>query len=362
MQKEIPISEAVRYNTSLYQTPYNWSSKYAGLLIDNGLPKIIKNQFLNMLSVFSRTDIKSIDDIKRTQILRLDSDQINNNAEKAVKSLIRASAFLQFRCGVFDIKELPYELMMLPIAFCLVEDKVWNDIKAINKIEYWYWSCLMGGAYRERQNEQCIKDVRALYKWVKNETENPFENFAQKVLKEPGYSDKSLLLMKDDTHEVQTAIRKALLEYILSQEPKDFIYENIRLSAWSVGSEKTFDFEDKTQILKLNDHHIFPLKNATKIGQSSKEIRGDKKHILNSPLNRTFISEASNSKISSLDPANYFNYVSKVAQFGHCVPKDIKGIYQQNEVDFNKIYENFLELRFNELEKTLVLELDKLKS
>lgn len=361
LQQNVILNESI--TNSLNQIPQNWYPKYIGLTTDNELTKIVKNQFLNILSIFSCVNYGNIDSIKgecikKPQILSLSFDQINKNTEKAIKSLIRACAFLQLRCGIVNVKELPYELMVLPIAYSLIDDNKWNDKKAIDKVEYWYWSCIFGGAYRERQNEQCISDVKNLFKWIDNDIENPFEKYAQKVLNEPGYSDEKVLLMQDDTHDVQNAIRKSLLQYILSQEPKDFIYDNLYLSAWKVGSESSFSFNCNTQTIKIEDHHIYPLKGSTKIGQSSRELRSNKKHILNSPLNRTYISSVSNIQISDMKPEQYFNYVSKVSQFGHCIPNIVE---EKAIIDDFKFYYKILDLRYKEIYKMLLLELDKLK-
>ncbi|HAS92081.1 MAG TPA: hypothetical protein DCS12_07580 [Clostridiales bacterium] len=365
LNKHLKINNALFYNNKFSLPRNEWFPSYVGLINESELSKTVKDQFLNMLSIFSNTtnvdNIKS-DLIKSVKILELNTEQINKNAEKTINSLIRASAFLQIRCGIFEIKELQYELMLLPIAYCLTDEKIWANRKAINKIEYWYWSCLMGGAYRERQNEQCIKDIKALYKWVKGKGVNPFENYEKVVLNDPGYSDKNVLLMKDEMHEVPKAIRKALMQYILSNEPQDFIYEKIDLSAWKVGAQESCDFNGRIEILKLNDHHIFPLRNATKIGQSSKDIRKNSKHILNSPLNRTYISSKSNSDISDLKPEDYFQYVSKVAQFGHCIPDQDIEIYKNNTIKESELYESILKDRFDKIYSVLVLELNNLKS
>ena len=365
LQKDIKISDAV--SSSMHEAPIDWYAKYVGLIYDNELTKIVKNQFLNMLSIFSFTDDGDVDDIKgdrikRPQILSLSFEQINSNTEKTIKSLIRACAFLQLRCGIINIKELPYELMILPIAYCLIDDNKWNDKKSIDKIEYWYWSCLFGGAYRERQNEQCIRDIKNLYKWINMKIDNPFESYSEKVLNEPGYSDEQILLMKDNTHDIQSAMRKAILQYILSQEPKDFIHDSLYITAWKVGAEINFSFGENNQIIRLEDHHICPLSGATKIGQSSKDLRNDKMHILNSPLNRTYISSVSNSKINDMKPEEYFKYVSNVSQYGHCIPTPIKQYMKKLDGDQDdKFYSNFLKNRYSEILKVLVMELDKLK-
>lgn len=364
LKEEIILNNAILNN--LHEKPTKWFPEYVGLTNDNELSKIVKSQFLNMLSIFSYLTYGNVDEIKndlvkKNIILKLTAEQINNNTQFAIKSLIRASAFLQMRCGISTITELPYELMILPIAYILADDNKWEDNKVLNKIEYWYWTCLFGGAYRERQNEQSIKDVKFLYKWTNGEIGNPFENYNQKCLKDPGYSDINLLLMKDETHEeIQSSIKKALMQYILSQEPRDFIFKDLYLTAYKIGSQECFDFEGNEQFIKAQLHHIIPLKNATDIGQSSKEIRNNKKHILNSPLNTTLISMNSNLQISDMKPEDYFKYVSEVAIFGHCIPVNYRQVFDEDEND-EKIYEKLLEYRFNEINKTLIMELDKLK-
>ncbi|CAG7840375.1 DUF262 domain-containing protein [Clostridium haemolyticum] len=366
LQDELSLSDAIK--SDLREIPNQWYPKYIKLINDNELTKIIKNQFLNMLGIFSSSDYGEVADIriehiKKNKILKLSAEEINLNTEKSVKSIIRATAFLQLRCGVIDIKDIPYETMIIPIAYCLADDIIWTDKKSLDKIEYWYWACLFGGAYRERQNDQCIKDIKNLYNWIFGEWENPFECYSQKVLNEIGYSDKNLLLLKDDTHKIQNAIKKALLQYILSQEPKDFIYESLYLSAWKVGSEVSFNFGNINQLIRLENHHIYPLSNATKIGQSSKKIRSNKNHLLNSPLNRTYISSVSNGKINDMKPEDYFEYVSHVAQYGHCIATPIKEKFQKFDLESDEeFYERVLKDRYNEIYKSLVIELDKLQS
>ncbi|MBE6063824.1 DUF262 domain-containing protein [Clostridium cochlearium] len=365
LQDKLIINDAIKNN--MKNDIDAWYPKYINLINDNELTKVVKSQFLNILSIFSysydkNVDYIKIDHIKRNKILNLTSEDINCNTEKAIKSLIRAAAFLQLRCGIIDVKELPYELMILPIAYCLINDDIWNDKKSINKIEYWYWTCIFSGAYRERQNEQCIKDIKNLFKWIKGNINNPYEHYNEKVLDEPGYSDKGILLMKDETHELQNAIRKALLQYILSKEPRDFIYDELYLSAWKVGAEESFKFDDSNQQIKLEDHHIYPLGNATKIGQSSKQLRSQKKHILNSPLNRTYISSSANKKINDMNPEKYLNYVSKVAQYGHFIPTPIEDYFDNYNEKQEEDYERILEDRYNQIRSALVMELDELKS
>jgi len=202
--------------------PTEWYPKNMDTVDDNDISKFFKNQYLNLLSIYSYFDYGNIQNlkteyIKRCKILDIEHDKINNNTEPVVKALIRACAFLQFRCGVINVKSIPYDLMVLPIAYVLLNDNYWNDKDIINKIEYWYWSALFGGAYREGQNEQCIKDIKELYLWITG-NDNPFKNWFNHILNDPGYSDEKVLLMDDENHDIPSSIHTGILQYILSQQ------------------------------------------------------------------------------------------------------------------------------------------------
>ncbi|MBO3273601.1 hypothetical protein, partial [Hymenobacter defluvii] len=78
----------------------------------------------------------------------------------------KAFAFLHIRCGIEKVSSLSYELMLLPIAYAVANDNFWLSSSHIDKIEYWYWSSLFSGSYREKQNGRCIEDVQQLYQWL----------------------------------------------------------------------------------------------------------------------------------------------------------------------------------------------------
>ena len=120
------------------------------------------------------------------------------------------------------------------------------------------------------------------------------------------------LLLKDEDHPVTSAMRNAILQYVLSKQPKDFLpLHEVRLNTWDIANKKYFEYKGKPQPLEIQDHHIYPLGSATTIGESSRTIRSDKKHILNSPLNRTYISSLANKLIRDKSPEEYLKYISK---------------------------------------------------
>ncbi|KGN00090.1 hypothetical protein Z969_10155 [Clostridium novyi A str. 4570] len=348
----------------------DWNARRMDVLKDNELCNFIKNQYLNLLSIFSYLNYESdvenirIEHIKKDKHLNLDSKQINENTEITIRSLIRAFAFLQYRCGIVKIDDLSYELMILPIAYILRNDSFWNDKKVISKIEYWYWTSLFGGAYRERPNEQCIEDIKKLYNWIVYDN-NSFIEREKRVLNVEGYSDYNTLIFNTEEKKIPKAIYKGILQYVLSKQPKDFINDDIYLNAWEIayGKEYYFNIKGKSMKILIQDHHICPLSNATKIGESSKKLRNKKGHILNTPLNRTYISSIANGLISDKKPEEYFKYVSQMAKYGHCIPSPIEEKYKvmENE-DENKYYERIAKQRYDEIKRDLELELEKLRS
>lgn len=356
--------------------PNVWNASTFDTVIDNKVDGSFKDNYLNLLSILSNTnygfrnkqeDERDINDIKlemikRPAILDLSYEQINNKTQQVVKAIKRAYAFLHFRCGVISVKNIQYKLMVLPIAYIFSNDEMWNDKEKLDKIEYWYWTMLFSGGYRERQNDQCIKDIKNLYDYVTNGN-NHYKNRENRVLNDPGYSDQDLLLMKDEEMSIPSAIHNAILQYIISTQPRDFLENDIRLNAWDIAENKKIEINGKERDLRVQDHHICPLSQAASIGESTEKLRKDKSCILNSVLNRTYISEFANSHIRDKAPSEYFDYVSECSLWGHCIPTPVKDKFNINNYsNRDTYYKTILKERYNELRKTIVTELDKLRN
>jgi len=128
-----------------------FSAEYLGIIHAGNLVKSFKQEYLNILSLLSCSTNITTSSVGNAAALKLNSATINANTPEAVKALIRAIIFLHVRCGLLNLTNLQYQLMLLPIALMVKDDDVWNDVKKINKIEYWYWSSLFSGAYRENK-------------------------------------------------------------------------------------------------------------------------------------------------------------------------------------------------------------------
>ncbi|KML44390.1 DUF262 domain-containing protein [Cytobacillus firmus] len=365
LKKEITLSDGL-LDTIIGNKPKLWSPIVMGTLENNEISKAVKKQFLNLLSILShyfngQDEILKIDHIKKKKHLALNHIQIKENTNLTIKALIRTFAFLQFRCGVIKLSSLPYELMILPIASVLKDDQIWSNKFSLNKIEYWYWTSVFSGRYRERQNEQCIKDIVDLRSWLNN-GENKFKSWYASILNEPGYSSKEVLLLKDPNHEVPTAIRTCILQYIISRQPHDFLPNGsiLYLNSWDIAMEKEVNVSGNEFNLKVQDHHICPLYEVAKIGETTAKLRNEK-HILNSPLNRTYISSYANSKISSKSPSEYLTYVSNSSVRNHFIPTPFDEKYmKKNTESIEHYYDRLMSERYIKLVDGIKDELDKL--
>ncbi|WP_022850806.1 DUF262 domain-containing protein [Limisalsivibrio acetivorans] len=373
-QKDVRIPDAVGNGQLSSWVPNNFK-----LVIDNKIVREAKDHFLNILSLFTHSRkilfnannrVIKIDLLKNAKQLELDYEKINSNTKETVIALARAYAFLQLRCGITIIEKLPYKLMVVPIAYMLSFDEVWGEKKSIDKLEYWYWASLFSGAYREGQNEKCINDIYSLYEWISNKGENPFIGRLTNIFQDTRYSDLDTLLLKNEDS-VPKAIYSGILQYILSNLPGDFIprkYSRVRLSAYDVAINKKIEVksdtgDELTYVLSLNDHHIVPFGSVKKLNESADELRQKKDHILNSPLNRTYISAKANEIIRDMEPEKYFSEIDEIVQYGHMVPTPIQEKYQRRDSeDEYTYYQRVLEERFHELKRNVCQELDKLSS
>jgi hypothetical protein len=394
------IEQEIIIPSSVCETEDRWKMANMKAIQENSIVRFVTDQFLNLISILcyqkqldNNVDNITLEHIKQSKILKLESIQINNNFIRTVKSLRKAFAFLQYRCGIVEVNDIGYKLMILPIAylFSLTEsnedevnntsddsltteqntEDVWSNENLINKIEYWYWSSLFSGRYKEKQNERCIQDVQYLYHWVINDKiddddynkkiQDYFQLLSQNIFNKQEYSDRSTLLMENDDNLPQKGIKYAILQYILSKKPKDFTLQlsnqdtaNIeKLKAWEIAQENK----------NIEEHHIIPLSSATSIGESTKNIRSDKNNLLNSPLNLTYLSKEANRAISDLSPDVYLQRLTAATLTGHEIsPSLINKLVELNSnKEFNSTtYKLILEERFNTLKRTIETELELL--
>ena len=248
---------------------------------------------------------------------RLSKSEINNIRSQAAKQLLRSYFIINTRLGFPYQSFFPYRLMDLAIA-CVLTDKIWEKITEdpnhiyMRKIEWWFWSSMFGGAYKESQDRRVKLDIPRLIlfinepdlKWsdladLDNGTkqlspssgkEVSAERFTEgignrdsQLFKVDGYSDMKTLT-GDAT--APKAMGNTIRAFVIKNGVKDFKHFNSSSKNW-------IRFELNTGYESLAADHLFPLKAWNSF--AGKDIKRNEPHPINSPMNFTWISQKSNS-------------------------------------------------------------------
>jgi len=242
---------------------------------------------------------------KSSQILRLTADEINLNCEKICIAVDRAFCFLQTRCGVQNLSEVNYKLMIRLIAYIFTNDRWYNDSSIHDKLEAWYWCAVFSGEYDKDQNDRFEKNLRNMLESLQVR-EKHFDwilKLKDNVLEASYFSDASFLLMEkaDEDRIPKEHLGKYFCQLYLAKPYPDLIHDDKKVSVFSKE--------------KLEKHHIIPLGSVTKIGESSDVLRTDKSNIVNSPLNYVYITSNTNLEISDKSLQEYEDSITAQAKY-----------------------------------------------
>ena len=337
--------------------PEEWTPESMFFKRRNKLFKEFKTRYLSLLTltnnIYDANEKIQDEFIKKRTSLELTSHQINSKTLEVIKSLIETAKFLQFRCGLEKINNLSYGLMCVPISYVFLKEPIYKYKNKLNIIETWYWVSLLSGTYRDNKYKRCIKDIKLLNDVLLNEKNDRFEEFLNsyrdRFFSFEDYSDKKTLRNNDD---VPRAVERTIKQYLLSICPNDLINTNVRMSSWEKAKGE----------MEIEMHHIIPLssdKNSN-YKKSTKNLRNNKEHILNSPLNYTPILKRSHDKIKGKDINNYLSKISRYPKEKHCFPTEFfgKNSYESTE----EFYKKFLSARFETLKSNVINEIENLLS
>lgn len=320
----------------------------------NEFSSIFINVFLNLLAIKIRRDQENFDvdlkDVKRESILELSSPDIIENYEQVVLGIRRALLLMNLKLGISKITQVKYEHVLLNLSRVLMYDEYWSNTKTLKKLEYWYWLVMFSGSYDKDQSSQMITDMRKLDKFIKGEItfkDDYFESLYNNIFSSHYFTNKEILLMKQaDLNNIpKKVIRDMIMEFVLANRPCDFMKD-------SQANEiilKSYDDLEKEK------HHIIPLASATSVGQSSKELREEEAHYLNSPLNFTIISKEANKSILS-EPLN--SYMTRLPNFAidtHFMP--LIDVNRDKNTDMK-----WLEARYDRIKSAIKVHLQNLST
>lgn len=232
---------------------------------------------LQTISLVARTSPSC----KRSDVLELKTDAIQQWWDRAIWGLAQALKILQEDCGVITAKWLPYTTIINPFAAVLTKVGTSSSPHAgayRHKLTRWFWCSVFGQKYEVAPNSQSAKDVTELMHWLDGgeppETVKQF-NFDPRVLREATPRQRSLY--------------RGVIALILSGGPRDF-YNGARLTS-NLLVEHTVD-----------DHHIFPQAYLTKRGITDTKLR-------DCVLNRTLIDRQTNIHITDHAPSLYLEVI-----------------------------------------------------
>lgn len=256
-------------------------------------PKYI-DVFLDVLSLYCNnkdfmSDKYKIENIKRDKILSLNPKDINENCELVCNAIDRALFFFQTRCGIRNINEINYSLLLVIVSIIFINEEWFKDKKIHNILEAWYWAVVFSGEFDKDQNSKMISNLQLMIKTINREQDVKWiENIKEYVLNTPNFSDKDLLLLEkaDDERYPKDVIRNFICQYFLSKTYADMFDSDKEISVFCKEADE------------LEAHHIIPLGSAKKVGEVTAKLRKEKKHICNSPLNFIYITKQSNKEIS----------------------------------------------------------------
>ena len=279
------------YNASVWTKCYNEDK--------NEISQKFIDAFLNTLSLYTynksyKSSDYKVELIKRTKILDISPEDIHENTEKICTAIDRALFFFQTRCGIRNVSELNYSLMLSLVATVFTNDNWYKDIKVHQKLEAWYWSSLFSGSYDRDQNSVFIQDLQSVTDMLTNTGNTDWiSRNVDYILDAQNFSDQKLILMEKVQEEryPKRILRQFICQYLLAKTYSDMFDSKEIISVFAKSAST------------LEAHHIIPLGSVKKVSESTTTLRNDDKNICNSPLNFVLITKKSNDAISddSLD-------------------------------------------------------------
>ncbi len=269
--------------------------------------------YLDVISLYSHcpdfdTDKLNVSLVKRDKILAITPKALKDNCDAVVEALDLALFFFQMRCGIRNIKEMNYGLLLVVVAYLLLNPQYRDDPMTYDYLDAWYWSVMFSGYFNSDQTEKAIICIKKLINMFNTQDTTWLKRIRQEIFKANYFTEKEFLLLnKDDGTGIM---------------PKDFLRDAI-CQFFMINTYKGI-FEDSVLISPFTDavlekHHVIPLGSLIypdeKIKKAEEHLRKKKDYFLNSPVNFIYITDDENIAISDDKVSDYtqriMNYASK---------------------------------------------------
>jgi len=304
------------------------SSKYIDVFLDV-LCLYLNNKAFDE-SGFNLENIK-VDHIKKEAILKMDPTEIVEYEPRVVQAIDRAMFFLQSRCGIRNIAEINYSLVVVLIAFIFISDEFYKEKNNHDLLEAWYWASMFSGEFDKDQNSKLIANLKHIIKTIHKKSDKAWIlNMKDKVFAMPDFSDENLVLMKktDEDKYPKEVLRHLVCQFYLSKTYSDLFNSNDVVNVFA-------EYADE-----LEEHHIIPLGSATTIEKSAAALRNDTGSICNSPLNFALITKTANKKVLSDSLEGYYKRITDESKSSLNIP------YTESTINEDEI-RNVLKTRYS---------------
>lgn len=291
---------------------YNATYDFKCIEKDNDLSAAYIDAFLNVMCLNANSSNEiSLQYLKKDEKLKIAPEIIDKTCEQICDALDRAIFFFQTRCGMRGIKDINYNLMLVIVGFLFLDENKYKSKDIHNILEAWYWGSVFSGEFDSDQNNRAIQHLKKLiiicnavisnsevdYEWLKTICKSAFSK--------EHFSTKDFLLMQECQSLGRTPkpfMRDVICQFYLSNVYNDCVNSSVILSAF-------YNFDEQ-----LEKHHVVPLGSCKTIKESTEVLRGNREHILNSPLNFIYLTKSSNSAISDMKYEDYYKMLK-----GSCI-------------------------------------------
>lgn len=244
--------------------------------------------------------------------LTVDKEKWDEATELLSKALERLEN-TQTGYGVIKPDLLPYKPIIVTLSGLL---KYCTSHEHFRKLDAWYWSSVFTGRYAGASDTAIKQDFDQVKEWLKDDDKKP------EVVREAENRIADLELRKI----TKGALYKAILNIIALHGAKDFF------TGQSI------------ELIKLNDHHIFPKKSGIKLTNE------------NCILNRTLISDDTNKRIYKKKPSEYLREMQNVLKSWDRINDTFKThLIDENALKAmqNDNYEEFIKHREETIKKEM---------
>ncbi|UIE36003.1 HNH endonuclease domain-containing protein [Leptodesmis sichuanensis] len=200
----------------------------------------------------------------------LTTDTFHDLWQEAVESIVQAYQRITTVYGAFNPRWIPYTTLTVPLAALLLKlKKTSAGAEAYQKVDCWYWGCVLGQRYDSAVDTKTYQDYRDITQWIENKRDSAPEWLQRLAL--------SVQSLNIDTDEPYSTLYRGLMGLIAKQ------------GAWDFSTGQPAELND------CHDDHIFP-----------KSIFGSN-HPVDSLLNRTLISKDTNRAKGNKLPSEFLD-------------------------------------------------------